>query len=173
MTAHPTALGGRPINGTISRRGPGAQRPIEELIAAIDAVFAFPEVQKVKWHQYTPGWNDGEPCEFSADEPSFLIEGVIPTVEPDDYFDEDDEDDDSIRFVSAWDIKYGNVLGPEKYGEPVKYPHLSAELVTAIDALETAITSTGHQTALQTHFGDPSEITATRDGFNVAASDFY
>jgi hypothetical protein len=33
-------------------------------------------VQAVRWTQYTPYFNDGEPCEFSVCEPYFQAEGV-------------------------------------------------------------------------------------------------
>ncbi|MGW4240885.1 hypothetical protein [Nocardia sp. NPDC004722] len=165
--AHPTTLAGRPISGKIARRGFGNQRPIEDLVAVLDAVFAFPEVQKIQWEQYTPSWNDGEPCEFSAETPAFLIDGVTSDLEDDD----DDEDDEQRHFTSAWDIKYGNVIGPDRYNEPVRYPHLSAGLVDALIELSEAFESEKHYVALQAHFGDPSIVTATRDGFHVETSD--
>lgn len=35
-----------------------------------------PSVKAVKWQQYTPYFNDGEPCEFSVREFYFEVDGV-------------------------------------------------------------------------------------------------
>jgi hypothetical protein len=35
-----------------------------------------PKVLAVRWTQYTPWFNDGDPCVFGVNEPEFKIEGV-------------------------------------------------------------------------------------------------
>lgn len=35
---------------------------------------ACPEVQAIVWSQYTPYFNDGEACEFSVNEPTFVFD---------------------------------------------------------------------------------------------------
>lgn len=47
----------------------------------------YPNVKGISWTQYTPYFNDGEPCEFgiNADYPSVLLEGQ------DDWYDIQDE----------------------------------------------------------------------------------
>jgi hypothetical protein len=41
---------------------------------AFDAVFErYPEVQAIRWTQYTPYFNDGEPCEFGVHDIEFTL----------------------------------------------------------------------------------------------------
>lgn len=45
---------------------------------ALDKAFAdiftkYPEVVGFKWHQYTPTFNDGDPCVFSVCEPDYIL----------------------------------------------------------------------------------------------------
>ncbi len=59
----------------------------EALGDAFKAVFdAYPEILAVKWAQYTPYFNDGEPCEFSVGE--FYVKKDGP--EPDGGYDDED-----------------------------------------------------------------------------------
>jgi len=37
-----------------------------------------PLIEGVRWHQYTPGFNDGDPCTFSVTEPAFRFSDVTP-----------------------------------------------------------------------------------------------
>lgn len=48
----------------------------EKMKGAFDGIFKtffefYPEIAAVKWNQYTPYFNDGEPCEFCVGEFSF------------------------------------------------------------------------------------------------------
>lgn len=65
-TAHTNFLG-IPVDGDI-RRGDSRtpQRPLSELEPLIRAVLADPTIHSFGWHQYTPYFNDGEPCVFST-----------------------------------------------------------------------------------------------------------
>lgn len=149
---------GRPITGEISHYGanPVEQKPIEEFLTAMDAVFAFPEVQAIRWTQYTPYFNDGDACEFSAHQPGFRIDGIS-----------EDAGDHEDGFINAWDIEWGNEVGPKKYNEEVRYPQISADLTAAIKVFSEAVEGGAHQVDLKKHFGDPAEVTATRAGFDV------
>ena len=60
-------------------------------VAALFKVFfaEYPEVKAVGWKQFTPHFNDGEPCEFSCDSYSLKINGEgeddygdINTIDP-------------------------------------------------------------------------------------------
>ena len=35
----------------------------------------YPELDGFRWHQYTPSFNDGEPCEFSVSDVEVRMEG--------------------------------------------------------------------------------------------------
>ncbi len=59
---------GLPIDGDITAgRRHVEQRPVEELAPLVQALLDM-DVVKFGWHQYTPYFNDGEPCEFGAGE---------------------------------------------------------------------------------------------------------
>jgi hypothetical protein len=55
---------GMPVEGNYGGWARAVQEPIENLYPYFKDAFAN-GVKAVKWQQYTPGWNDGEPCEFS------------------------------------------------------------------------------------------------------------
>lgn len=64
---------GIPVEGTITRgesRVP--QKPLEELSPLIQAVLDDPLFVAVCWRQYTPYFNDGDPCVFSTNAPWFV-----------------------------------------------------------------------------------------------------
>jgi hypothetical protein len=78
--------------------GRKAFRPaVDEFLAA------HPEVEAVRWTQYTPYFDDGDPCVFSVNDPEVRLAGGTEAT-PDD---EDDEDDEEIgQWRSAWDLGY-------------------------------------------------------------------
>jgi hypothetical protein len=46
----------------------------KEIKAHLDEIFAkFPDITGVRWRQYTPYFNDGDPCEFSVREAEVKI----------------------------------------------------------------------------------------------------
>lgn len=52
------------------------QQPIENLYEEMKAAFAQ-GVQGVMWEQYTPGWNDGESCEFTIQDAKVTLNKVV------------------------------------------------------------------------------------------------
>ncbi|HEX8024733.1 MAG TPA: hypothetical protein VF484_00875, partial [Candidatus Limnocylindrales bacterium] len=61
----PTFLG-IDIEGDISRSDRKEQRPLEEFQPIVKAVLDDPTVVEFGWRQYTPYFNDGDPCIFGA-----------------------------------------------------------------------------------------------------------
>ena len=51
-------------------------KTLREKFKSITSAFfeGAPQVQAVVWDQYTPYFNDGEPCEFSVNEPFFVTQ---------------------------------------------------------------------------------------------------
>lgn len=89
--------------GEQSHRVPQLSR--EEFEAALQAVLRHDEVIAVAWNQYTPYWNDGEPCTFRIGEVSFAFAGT--TLDEDDkYFDygwqEDEYEETGRIWCSTW-----------------------------------------------------------------------
>jgi hypothetical protein len=126
---------GIPVEGDIvfnDRRV--TQRPIEDLQPLMQAVLDDPTIEWFGWRQYTPYFNDGEPCVFSvhgalavklADgqrHQSLKCPNCEKDRDPDHVFcpacghrhgehDADDDDDDEYEDAN-WDgIEYSNVLG--------------------------------------------------------------
>ncbi len=67
MTSTHTSFLGIPVDGDINRSSDRTpQRPLSELEPLIRAVLADPTIHSFGWHQYTPYFNDGEPCVFST-----------------------------------------------------------------------------------------------------------
>jgi hypothetical protein len=63
-----TTFFGIPVKGEhpgyYTERRSVPQKSAAELKATIDAIFATGIVDAIVWHQYTPYFNDGDPCVF-------------------------------------------------------------------------------------------------------------
>lgn len=125
---------GRPITGDIPRysEGMSEQDDPQKFLDALDTLLNIEGVFAVRWREYTPYFNDGDPCTFSA-----YVDGVIM-----------EEGGDSIELYSLED-------GPIK---------------TALRTFEKVVESGRHHAMLNSTFGDPAEVTATKAGFEV---EFY
>lgn len=166
---------GRPINGTISHYGSRTlpeQWPIEQFVEKLDAVLAFDDVQAVKWHQYTPYFNDGDACEFSIHEPRIRIEGVS-----------EDAGEYEDGYLTLWDASnwpdgYWNTHSWRPVTERAlasnadRIPTFEASDPEGIlSAFADLIDSIDHfEMKMKEHFGDPAVIIATTSGFDV---EFY
>lgn len=155
MSTDVKLVAGRPVTGDIntwSRARLPDQLPIEDFVAQLDKLFAYPEVEAVRWHQYTPGFNDGDPCVFSTGEFGVKLTGG----------DEDGGDYDD-GFLSDYYVN-------EHYSTPdvtydYKNKHPLAALLDDEFGYRSKIEAFYH--AMEDAFGDPGEITATREGFSV------
>lgn len=171
---------GRPVNGTVERYTPEMkpQRPVEEFAEALDAVLAFPEVESVRWTQYTPYFNDGEACVFGLHSREIKFVGDDEGGDdengfhelwlsfPDGYFETHDWHGrcgrpKPDRADEVWQTKY-----VEEDGNAV-----SSELKAAGTVLGRAFESGEHDVALLGAFGDPAEVIATSGGFDVESYD--
>lgn len=81
-TATPT-FSGLPINGSIvygnERK---AQRPVEEFSPLLQAALDAHGITEITWTQYTPYFNDGEPCVFGAYLRNVTVDSVIAEFPP-------------------------------------------------------------------------------------------
>jgi hypothetical protein len=99
---------------------------------------AHPECQAVRWRQYTPYWNDGEPCEFSTH--TFAVKMSDSPESAGDYED-----------------------GFEDWYERRK--NESASLLSALTAAREI--GKIDDEIFEMSFGDHVKVTATREGFEV------
>jgi len=147
-------LAGRPINGEIRyyARSNEEQRPILELVALLDEAFTHPEVKAIRWRAYTPYWNDGSPCVFHVSDCGFLFEGA-------DENDGDHEDGFIEPSMVDWYRKEDN--------DPNYLSAITPKIVMATEKVEDALHSGHYNVELLEYFGDPAQVTATREGFDV------
>lgn len=109
--------------------------------ALFKAFFAeYPEVKAVGWTQYTPYFNDGDPCVFSVGEPYLST-----------------KDADFSEVASLYDDDDGGHGFEEGYA-------LKGKLKTACSRIEASMTSEIFEAA----FGDHALVIATPAGFHVS-----
>lgn len=139
---------GKPVTGDISRYTDAA--PTQEdpaiLIDALNQVLEHPLAEYVKWNQYTPYFNDGDACEFSIHEARVKVEGI----------DEDGDYDDGT--FGEWELSYY---------ESTKSLEGVDDLRARLKEFNGHLSSGRHYVILNEKFGDPAEVTATKDGFAV------
>lgn len=102
---------------------------------------AYPELEAIRWTQYTPGFNDGDPCTFGMHEVMYQATGIEE--------DEDAEDEDyNDGFLEVpWDAK--------------------SPMFDAINEFE----GSRNEDVMRKCFGDGVQITATREGVEVEEYD--
>jgi len=155
---------GVPIRGDISQGGSRVeQKPASELAPLVQAMLDDPTIVEFGWRQYTPYFNDGAVCEFSA-------YGLWVRTETD----TDPEDEDELG------LDYG--VHPSLGGFPYKtnpetgrYERQSYEgsdkaRYDRAQTLTAAIEGGAFENVLLDKFGDHASITVRRDGVEV---EFY
>lgn len=151
---------GRPINGDVTRYKTVVEQDDPQLfIDALDAVLAFDGVESVRWTQYTPYFNDGDPCEFST---IIYGGGVKLSFGDPDHGDYENGYYEEFRFYNSSTRSF----------EPITTinDHDVTALSEAFIVFEEALSNGKHEIFLQQNFGDPAEVTATKEGFDV---EFY
>lgn len=157
---------GIPVNGDITRGSDRVeQKPIEELQPILQAVLDDPTIVEFGWRQYTPYFNDGEPCEFS-------VHGTwIRTTA-----DKDIEDEYELEMYSHRSL--GKIPGDFVHNPETNTRQWQARPYEGPDearyhrckALERAVEGAAFEHVLLDAFGDHAEITVRRDGIQV---EFY
>jgi hypothetical protein len=148
---------GRKISGdpeTVSGREKRTPATAAEFTEATDAVLSVPGVHAVRWRQYTPYFNDGEPCEFSVNE----LEVRFSPLDDE----EDERGDYEDGFVDSYSFNY-----LRKDGE---LSELSDEHFAALTKATTEWQRLYADEVCRRNFGDHSTVTATLEGFDV---EFY
>ncbi|MFI7096391.1 hypothetical protein [Streptomyces lydicus] len=154
---------GIPVRGDITAGATRVdQKPIEELRPIMQAVLDDPTIIEFGWRQYTPYFNDGDPCEFS-------VYGLWVRTEADQGDDVDEYDLEVVghrtlgRVPGTWNeetrtYERGTYEGPDE----ARY--------VRVHALGGAIQGGAFEDVLLDAFGDHASITVRRTGIQV---DFY
>lgn len=164
-------LAGRPIQGEVSHyseRRVAEQYDEARFIEMLDAILAAdPRVTRIQWSQYTPYFNDGDACTFSA----YVYDEILLSDNPNatwDAYEERwvNEDDEELESVSQYSLRPAGDYG---YDDQGKWRYITTEepsaLYTAYEAFDRAVGGGHFDNLLLEHFGDPAEVTATREGF--------
>lgn len=156
---------GIPVSGTITAGSTRVeQKPVEELAPLLQAVLDYPTIVEFGWRQYTPYFNDGDPCEFGVD-------GLWVKTTAEAELEEAGEAD-----FGPWDldVDYHPSLGKLKWNsETYKYEEYEGPDVdryNRIQALARAIQSGAYENALLEAFGDHAEVTIRKSDIQV---EFY
>jgi hypothetical protein len=136
-----------------------AQRPIEELQPVMQAVLDDPTITEFGWQQYTPYFNDGDPCEFS-------VYGLWVRTDA-------DADVDDLYDLEA-DNREHPSLGRRPYlwetREFLPYEGPDEARYLRVQALSGAIQGGAFENVLMEAFGDHASVTVRRGGIDV---EFY
>lgn len=159
-----TSFLGIPVDGDITKTGDRVeQRPLSEFEPLVRALLNDDTIVEFGWRQYTPYFNDGEPCLFGA-------HGLwVRTV------DDEDEDEDALT------VEYGHpTLGEfeyEYFGDEVPrqrriktYTGPDRARLERCLALDGAVDSGEFDDVLIEAFGDHAHITVKATGISV---EFY
>src|ERR1041385_483870 len=111
--------------------------------AAKEFFTKHPEVNALRWHQYVPGFNDGDPCLFT-------MGGLTVRFNDAAAEEEDDEDEDLGGFTSKYQIK----------GKALK---------SDLEDLESLLAEL--DSCFQAAFGDNAEVTVTEKEITVSEYD--
>lgn len=103
-----------------------------------------PKLESFSWTQYTPYFNDGESCHFSANTDYITVTDV-----------DGNEDDD----ISAWGINHYATKGVDWQGNPYTPSELELAGVAACEFLKEF-----EDEDFLMMFGDHTRITVYRDG---------
>lgn len=165
MSNHTNFLG-IPVEGDITRGEMQApQRPLSELEPLMRAVLDDSTMKAFGWTQYTPYFNDGDPCTFSVNTPWFL------TVDDPDFDDIEDED--------SYGVDYGShpTLGEREYDYRGSWPNRQRidlgytgpdeARYDRVRALSEAINGGAFENVLLEAFGDHAEVKVTAAGITV------
>lgn len=151
---------GIPIEGHINHASArSAQRPLSELEPLLRAVLVDLAVVEFGWAQYTPYFNDGEPCVFSVGELWFRTTADSDT----------DSEELYLSFhpglrAERWDNESRRMVPVERDPETVaRYDRCKA--------LADAIGSGAFDDVLLEAFGDHAEVTVRRTGIVVDTYD--
>lgn len=146
-----TEILGRPVRGVIDKtRGASEEQwGPERFIELVDGVLAVDGVEAVKWQQYTPYFNDGEPCEFGIYQVFVKLTGVS---------------EEEGEYENGW--FYEGDLRP--YNSDTRKYEVKPEYAGALAAINGLEQNMGHfEHFLSDTFGDHAEVIATTDGFDV------
>ena len=134
---------------------------------------SVPLVENIVWTQYTPYFNDGEPCEFAVHTPEFYYKGTTENDGPEGSYSWGDSG--TILLPGEWlQEKYNHPKiyfagDSETYEEAAQGEKTDAlqEYYEPIRAMEDFIQSRDNMEFFQAVFGDHCKVTASIEGVDI------
>lgn len=100
-----------------------------------------PTVKRLRWTQYAPYFNDGDPCTFSVHEPEVELFSADAVESEEDEEDEDRDDyDDEGNFIDSWSLRDTDLTLKKNLDE------LSGAFQELSSVLESCLTEDGRVT---------------------------
>lgn len=119
---------------------------------------ACPSVKAIYWNQYTPSFNDGDPCLFCVGEATFFnsndkdaLEAALGKGDLEDFFTEDGE---PVIAMQRWETGFDNFFPYKECKE-----------------LDSFLRSAEMKDAMESTFGNDVSVVATKDGFSIEEYD--
>lgn len=120
-------------------------------IAAKEVFDAHPTLESFRWTQYTPYFNDGDTCEFTA----HIYEPIL-----------NGEDDEIFSAVNVDYGKYDNATRSYPNRKETPNPKYRPDLVSARETVAKFLKCID-ESVLKDMFGDHAEVTCSRSGTEV------
>jgi len=126
-----------------------------------------PLIAGVMWQQYTPSFNDGEPCVFTTNGPFIKFDEKISgagdkTADNEDESDEDDISDAAEGYMDAtYDLDEDFY---DKRADIFNFKEIKALKVAVKDVCKVYSHLEGMDRNLQEMFGDSVQVFVTKDG---------
>jgi hypothetical protein len=153
---------GIPVEGDITQGASRVeQKPIEELQPILQAVLDDPTIVEFGWRQYTPYFNDGDPCEFDA---NGVWVRTAEDVDVEDHYELEMDGHPSLGRI-PWAVNPTT----EEY-EPQPYEGPDFARFDRCRELSRALERGAFDHVLIEAFGDHAAVTVRRDGIQV---EFY
>lgn len=166
-----------------NRKGP--QLSDEEISTLIHNVLESPVVMALGWDQYTPYYNDGEPCTFRVGEPSLALACEDPDEYAPDYgWQEYDSEENARYWFTSWDKEFKNLVGDTSVNWTGEWPDRVSHLKTPIEnapnpillrayvALKKAMDIGSCDDFLLRTFGDHAIIIIDKDSGKVIIDEY-
>lgn len=167
---------GIPVTGDPDRRSERpAQLPLSDFEPIIRAVLDDPTIVEFGWDQYTPYFNDGDPCVFGAGSVWVRTDTDGEPIGDDEYDDEDRDDEQlnvQYRHPSLGEFKDEYTWSDDapRVRTTVKHEYIGpdqARLERAL-ALNTAVEAGQFDDVLIEAFGDHCQVKISRKGISIS-----
>lgn len=141
-----TTFLGIKVEGNYGGWSRAIQEPIENLYPYFKTAFDDYGVKAVMWEQYTPGFNDGDPCEFGVRDPKVTTNEVVAAA----WLNEEEPD---------MDLAYP---GKDLYYDEWEYESYSSHPDgDHVNSIDVPVAAGRFEDALRAVFGNDTKVVVT------------